>query len=74
MPMKNPPHPDVVSEPRVLNPWPCPSRRERRSSASPGKRSTTSSTASRDQPPDGDPALKGVRQHGGNVVTDAACL
>jgi len=43
-------------------------------SASAGKRSITSYTASRASARHGHPPLEGLWQHAGNLVTDAACL
>ncbi len=75
MPMKNPPHPGRSIRTACLEPLGL--------SVTEGAevlgvtRQTLNNVIQRqvgDQPPDGDPALEGVRQHAGNVVTDAACL
>ena len=51
MPMKNPPHPGRSIRNACLEPLGCPLRGARKFSASPGRRSTTSSMASRASAP-----------------------
>ena len=74
MPMKNPAHPGRIVRSAALSLWDCPSPKARSSWRHPANAQQRHQREVGHQPRDGYPALEGVRQHAGNVATDAACL